>query len=1406
MTKQLLTKTGITELIEQNRFTYEHQPDRIIADYRGECAFTKDYNGRQILELLQNADDAGSKNVLIELNTIKKELVVSDNGLHPFDKDGIKSLMLANLSSKNKKEFIGNKGLGFRSILNWASSITIITNGVELTFSPDIAKREFNEIVKDEKLKQKMLKEKNLPAGSVPFPVLAIPDNPKINEIVHDWTTIIKIQYISEFEQDIKDQLVKSENKKKITGLRPEILLFLNCINKLEINIDGYRSILEATIKKDNFTRIGDEEWHILDSDNKTIQNGDKHYRIKIAWKKDLSDDFNKLFTYFPTQVSINLPCLIHATFDLDVARNYLNKTEANSYILHELVEMLKQLALDISKDGLSWLPYKLLTPSVRDSNEILIKFYDELDSVKKIIPIYPCVDGNYLTLDEVKFYNTNFSKWVFDNDFTSVFPDLLLAPNIPDFNEWSMLYFKKYDLEIWRRKINVLSQKIQGKLKAIELRADILTYLLEPDFKPHPAKKYDLLINNKGIIIEEGGVVFTPRMQSKEEFHKPQYLNLDFINRDLYDLLISKHKIAFKQGEPDSREINRLFNDIINIQPYDSNNVIKKIISGTREHLESVKIEQQPEVIKEMVQSVFINYKELEEKQEWFSEPFPLVDKKMNIKSANNLFLNATFPSGQLTEDLYDGIFSQSNYVAELDFFDIMSDDQQLIEEFFIWMGVNKYAKLNTSFELIWNRWANDDFINLVFTNEKEKPKDVTQYIYKGFCIDEFEETVKKLSPEKLLLLTLKDELIRQKLEKSHGDSFWYVYNRNSHSIYGLSYIAFQLISLNHFKEFLIDNHNIPFINEFNIDSKNGLLKKYDVNDSDIKYLLSKLGAKNSINDLNPDRIYKILHSYKELDFEGKTTQRFYTLALNSLEKRSKETGYSPSPENLKGLEVYAKCNVQRRWLPASDVCYSNDTVLPESILKDKFILNVPKRFGESKVKQYLGVQLFNDLKLNIVPDSLIDHPVNKSLKEELEKLNKYILAIRISDPIMKPDTKVAAANSLKGAKLTLVERGQYTVNDGRKNDLKNFEFINEGNNFYLCADETRNLQSLKSESAFCDAISEIYCIVFKVWEHRSLYRSAFKEGIRDLDHQFKKDGEEELLYQAGVLLGLSEEEKNFWTSVFRIKEIDFPKDIAEKSLKRKIRKELGISLSKQYKKVDFENFDNQASYEFLRDLCQKLSISLSEIKEGYPNFPMLIKWHLKQLNIELDSIEPIFGASLWETLKNSSESKQEKFIPTLDKLRPWFNGMRWDQLVELINEIDVDYSGTLIKFIKENFSISLNLSRKLDPPKILYNNLLTKYGIEESQLTDSERSFLYFPNKDERLIQIFEQYQEESVENDIDDSKVQRKGLKVVKASLVDILPQDPKSKVAGKGSGMHDPASDRRKNVQEKKLKNL
>ena len=58
-------KTDIEKLIESNLKTYRDNSDRFIADYNRELELTKEYNGRQLLELLQNADDADSNEVYI---------------------------------------------------------------------------------------------------------------------------------------------------------------------------------------------------------------------------------------------------------------------------------------------------------------------------------------------------------------------------------------------------------------------------------------------------------------------------------------------------------------------------------------------------------------------------------------------------------------------------------------------------------------------------------------------------------------------------------------------------------------------------------------------------------------------------------------------------------------------------------------------------------------------------------------------------------------------------------------------------------------------------------------------------------------------------------------------------------------------------------------------------------------------------------------------------------------------------------------------------------------------------------------------------------------------------------------------------------------------------------------------
>jgi sugar-specific transcriptional regulator TrmB len=113
----------LLEKIKQERDNkakiYTKTYPEMVAEYQRELETIKGYNGRQILELLQNCDDQSAKNVKIVVNTENGIFSIENDG-ESFSLEGYRSLFIANLSSKvNKQKYIGNKGLGFRSIINW---------------------------------------------------------------------------------------------------------------------------------------------------------------------------------------------------------------------------------------------------------------------------------------------------------------------------------------------------------------------------------------------------------------------------------------------------------------------------------------------------------------------------------------------------------------------------------------------------------------------------------------------------------------------------------------------------------------------------------------------------------------------------------------------------------------------------------------------------------------------------------------------------------------------------------------------------------------------------------------------------------------------------------------------------------------------------------------------------------------------------------------------------------------------------------------------------------------------------------------------------------------------------------------------------------------------------------------
>ncbi len=121
---------------------YDDYPRRVIEDARGENNLSESEQGRFILELMQNADDAqtlesGDNEAVRIGNTsltfhITERYLYCANGGYPITREGLEAICRAFLSPKRKNTpVIGFKGVGFKSILSITNNPQIFWQGGE---------------------------------------------------------------------------------------------------------------------------------------------------------------------------------------------------------------------------------------------------------------------------------------------------------------------------------------------------------------------------------------------------------------------------------------------------------------------------------------------------------------------------------------------------------------------------------------------------------------------------------------------------------------------------------------------------------------------------------------------------------------------------------------------------------------------------------------------------------------------------------------------------------------------------------------------------------------------------------------------------------------------------------------------------------------------------------------------------------------------------------------------------------------------------------------------------------------------------------------------------------------------------------------------------------------------------
>ena len=208
-------------------FTEFKKLKNLTDKYNTDNARALGYHGRELFELIQNVTE--SKNVEAFIEYTGDKLFISNKGT-VFDDDSILRLCQGGVSNKQKENYIGNKGIGFRSVLNWSSDIRIYSDKYSVRFSKEFAdeqmkilhERDINGIVKEQ------LDEN----PNITFPLFYAPE-PIAPINLNGFDTVIELIISPETQND------EWNIENQIKSFKEEILLFLPNIKKITFKLNN---------------------------------------------------------------------------------------------------------------------------------------------------------------------------------------------------------------------------------------------------------------------------------------------------------------------------------------------------------------------------------------------------------------------------------------------------------------------------------------------------------------------------------------------------------------------------------------------------------------------------------------------------------------------------------------------------------------------------------------------------------------------------------------------------------------------------------------------------------------------------------------------------------------------------------------------------------------------------------------------------------------------------------------------------------------------------------------------------------------------------------------------------------------------------------------------------------------
>ncbi|MFK5947552.1 MAG: hypothetical protein QM500_02130 [Methylococcales bacterium] len=1089
---------------------YGIKPSQLVADQRREQGISRDYKGREILELLQNATDAAKKaeqrgRVLIELSPAG--LLVANTGVG-FTTGGVKSLQTADLSPKRSKnsKLIGSKGLGFRSILNWSRHPVIISGELHLAYSSRYAKELIENLANQSEAVRSELSDE-LSLGASPIPLLPFP--------IHLNSAENKC-YIENSELLARCEALKSEGydtiiampfdrehgfenaQKQLQQLRPEFLLFSEWVETLSVTMQDEVLLSNKTwhskIGADEKVVLSEQD-HIADTeanqcwrlytdsgdiDQALLRDNDDpdSYHLVVAIQEDGLAEPANLYSFFPTSISLPLHALCHASLELEQNRKHLQEGEANDFVLRRLAVFVanvveKQLAIT----GDQYHAIDLLAPDslLQDYPEDILVFQESLIDAIKTKNILPTISRRLLAANQANFlpsreYNY---KWLPEE----VFPLTVIPRNKLDkrlFDELGVDELKGKEFIRFLRRAEL----------SIEERASIAKGLISNRFDS--AYYYQgLLLDTSGNEMSENDSIYQPGGRLSANLVFPKWANVKILNDELWELLRTKRV----------RESVKALSGF-GVQEYSLVNLIAGLVASANR---AVKNLNEYEVRTDLLISI---YELFHKKDDDKARPaFPvqvsaiLLNKKGDWVRAKDLYFSSSYSvDGQIVSRLFKK--SPEKLVENSKFFCDRGMEYEDLFEFFKWLGVETWPRDVTS------NVVDDEFLDFTFSKINFPAVFEDNNIYKTIedmpWNSEF-QTVKSLDGIDTIVSSESDAILAW-LSKDVRAMTWLT---NVESNGKLSFVPSgctkardykgELPSYIHWKikysswlnssdgkslapvDCMVNDSAVAGIFPRPVAPTKGVMDLYSLNSNLLKYAWINAGVRSGIEDLDSEEIYALFLALPSKNPTGNLAKKLYNWLIKTTNFVIDDRGKNYQQFINEGV-ILAKKGDVLNYFPVKEAYHVDVEGFPSELLKSLPVASLLKKRGAEKVRCLFGVNVLDKVAVN---EQVVHHRAAACTDEANTQfqLSKKFVEIYRHNHSAKPQL----LKVFKGLQLIVCTKltTQITFkNDTLTNQLPPWTYAIEGDQLYISCEPINDTDAFNPllANAIGDAIASIF------------------------------------------------------------------------------------------------------------------------------------------------------------------------------------------------------------------------------------------------------------------------------------------------------------------------------------------